>query len=127
MRRRLPSLNWLRAFEAAARHTSFAKAAEELNVTPAAISQQVKQLEDWLGIALFTRQARSLTLTGAGQGYLPIVRQSFDHLAAGTEDLFDSGRGGPDSVRVSTSLTYLWLVPRLGRFFAEQPRPDDDA
>ncbi|MEE8536186.1 MAG: transcriptional regulator GcvA [Kiloniellales bacterium] len=122
MRRRLPSLNWLRAFEAAARHTSFAKAAEELTVTQAAISQQVKHLEDWLGTALFTRQPRSLTLTDAGQGYLPIMRQSFDHLAAGTEDLFGSGRGGPVSVRVSTSLTYLWLVPRLGRFFAEQPR-----
>ncbi len=120
-RRRLPSLNWLRAFEAAARHTSFAEAAKELNVTPAAISQQVKQLEEWLGTALFTRQPRSLTLTDAGLGYLPIVRQAFDHLAAGTQDLFGSGRGSPVSVRVSTSLTYIWLVPRLGRFLAKYP------
>ena len=92
-KRRLPPLNWLRAFEAAARHTSFAEAAKELNVTPAAISQQVKQLEDTLGSALFTRRPRSLTLTDAGHGYLPIVRQAFDHLAAGTRDLFGGGRG----------------------------------
>jgi LysR family glycine cleavage system transcriptional activator len=118
---RLPSLNWLRAFEAAARHTSFAEAAKELNVTPAAISQQVKQLEDWLGTALFTRLPRSLTLTDAGHGYLPIVRQAFDHLAAGTQDLFGSERGGPVAVRVSTSLTYTWLVPRLARFFEKHP------
>ena len=120
-KRRLPPLNWLRAFEAAARHTSFAEAAKELNVTPAAISQQVKQLEDALGTALFTRQPRSLTLTDAGHGYLPIVRQAFDHLAAGTQDLFGSGRGGPVAVRVSTSLTYLWLVPRLARFLIRHP------
>ena len=120
-KRRLPSLNWLRAFEAAARHTSFAEAAKELNVTPAAISQQVKQLEDWLGTAMFTRQPRSLMLTDAGLGYLPIVRQAFDHLAAGTEDLFGSSRGGPVAVRVSTSLTYLWLVPRLAGFLARHP------
>lgn len=120
-KRRLPSLNWLRAFEAAARHTSFAEAAKELNVTPAAISQQVKQLEDWLGIALFTRQPRSLTITDAGLGYLPIVRQAFDHLAAGTQELFGSGHGGPVAVRVSTSLTYLWLVPRLPRFLERHP------
>ena len=121
MRRRLPSLNWLRAFEAAARHTSFAEAAKELNVTPAAISQQVKQLEVWLGTALFTRLPRSLSLTDAGLGYLPIVRQAFDHLAAGTQDLFGGEAGGPVSVRVSTSLTYVWLVPRLARFFAQHP------
>ena len=120
-KRRLPSLNWLRAFEAAARHTSFAEASKELNVTPAAISQQVKQLEDWLGTALFTRLPRSLMLTDAGLGYLPIVRQAFDHLAAGTEDLFGSDRAGPVAVRVSTSLTYLWLVPRLARFLARHP------
>lgn len=120
-RRRLPSLNWLRAFEAAARHTSFAEAAKELNVTPAAISQQVKQLEQWLETPLFTRQPRSLMLTDAGLGYLPIVRQAFDHLAAGTEELFGDGRGGPVALRVATSLTYIWLIPRLPRFFAAHP------
>jgi LysR family glycine cleavage system transcriptional activator len=114
-------LNWLRAFEAAARHTSFAGAAKELGVTPAAISQQVKQLEDWLGTPLFDRLPRRLVLTDAGVGYLPVVRHAFDHLAAGTEDLFGSTRGGPVAVRVTSSLTYVWLVPRLGRFFEAHP------
>ena len=117
-RRRLPTLNWLRTFEAAARHGSFTGAAEELGVTPAAISQQVKQLEDWLGSPLFTRLPRGLVPTDAGLGYLPMVRHAFDHLAAGTEDLFGEKRGGPVSVRVTTSLTQAWLVPRLARFFA---------
>lgn len=121
MRRRLPSLNWLRAFEAAARHTSFAGAAKELGVTPAAISQQVKQLEDWLGTPLFDRLPRRLVLTDAGVGYLPVVRHAFDHLAAGTEDLFGSTREGPVAVRVTSSLTYVWLVPRLKRFFEAHP------
>ena len=119
--RRLPSLNWLRAFEAAARHTSFTGAAAELSVTQAAVSQQVKQLEDWLGTPLFTRLARGLVLTDAGLGYLPTLRHAFDHLAAGTEDLFGDTRGGPVSVRVTTSLTHTWLVPRLPRFFAAHP------
>ena len=121
MAQRIPSLNWLRAFEVAARHLSFTQAAKEFGVTQGAISQQVKQLEDWLGTALFTRLPRSLTLTDAGHGYLPIVRQAFDHLAAGTQDLFGSERGGPVAVRVSTSLTYTWLVPRLARFFEKHP------
>jgi LysR family glycine cleavage system transcriptional activator len=120
-RRRLPTLNWLRTFEAAARHGSFTGAAEELGVTPAAISQQVKQLEDWLGTPLFTRLPRGLVLTDAGLGYLPMVRHAFDHLAAGTEDLFGETRGGPVSVRVTTSLTHAWLVPRLAGFFAAHP------
>ena len=120
-RRRLPTLNWLRTFEAAARHGSFTGAAEELGVTPAAISQQVKLLEDWLGTPLFTRLPRGLVPTDAGLGYLPMVRHAFDHLAAGTEDLFGEKRGGPVSVRVTTSLTQAWLVPRLARFFAAHP------
>jgi LysR family glycine cleavage system transcriptional activator len=124
LRRRLPSLNWLRAFEAAARHMSFAGAAKELGVTPAAISQQVKQLEDWLGTPLFDRLPRRLVLTDAGVGYLPVVRHAFDHLAAGTEDLFGGTREGPVAVRVTSSLTYVWLVPRLGRFFEAHPDID---
>ncbi|MFQ5773682.1 MAG: transcriptional regulator GcvA [Kiloniellaceae bacterium] len=121
MRRRLPPLNWLRAFEAAARHMSFTGAAKELNVTQAAVSQQVKQLEDWLGTPLFSRLPRRLALTDAGLAYLPTLRYAFDHLAAGTEDLFGTGRGGPVSVRVTSSLTYMWLVPRLGWFFQAHP------
>ena len=121
VRRRLPSLNWLRAFEAAARHMSFTEAANELNVTQAAVSQQVKQLEDWLGTPLFSRLPRRLVISDAGLGYLPIVRQAFDHLAAGTEDLFGEMREGPVSVRVTSSLTYVWLIPRIGRFLAAHP------
>ncbi len=121
LRRRLPSLNWLRAFEAAARHMSFTEAANELNVTQAAVSQQVRQLEDWLGTPLFTRMPRRLVITDAGLGYLPIVRQAFDHLAAGTDDLFGEGSERPVSVRVTSSLTYLWLVPRVGRFLKAHP------
>ncbi len=121
LHRRVPSLNWLRTFEAAARHMSFTGAAKELNVTQAAVSQQIKQLEDCLGTALFDRQPRKLALTDAGHGYLPVVRHAFDHLAAGTLDLFGDTREGPVTVRVTTSLTYVWLVPRLGRFLAANP------
>ncbi|MFQ5959628.1 MAG: transcriptional regulator GcvA [Alphaproteobacteria bacterium] len=121
MRRRVPPLTWLRAFEAAARHMSFTGAANELGVTQAAVSQQVRQLEDWLGTPLFNRQPRSLKLTDAGLGYLPVVRHAFDHLAAGTEDLFGETREGPVTVRVTSSLTYVWLVPRVGRFIAAHP------
>jgi LysR family glycine cleavage system transcriptional activator len=97
---------------------SFTGAAGELGVTQAAVSQQVKQLEDWLGTPLFNRKPRGIGLTEAGLGYLPIVRQAFDHLAAGTRDLFGDGREGPVTVRVTMSLTHSWLLPRLPRFFA---------
>ncbi len=83
MRRRLPPLNGLRAFEAAARHLSFTKAAEELNVTPGAISHQVKGLEAALGQPLFHRRTRALLLTEAGQRALPALREGFDRLAEG--------------------------------------------
>jgi LysR family glycine cleavage system transcriptional activator len=121
MRPKLPPLNFLRAFEAAARLMSFTEAAKELHVTQAAVSQQVKQLEDLIGTPLFSRLPRKLELTDAGHGYLPIVRHAFDHLAAGTEEVFGAGREGPVTVRVTTSLTYLWLTPRLGRFWAAHP------
>lgn len=80
---RLPPLNALRAFEAAARHRSFKRAAEELYVTPAAISQQVKTLEDYLGVALFRRLTRSIELTAAAEAMLPKLREGFDCFAAG--------------------------------------------
>ncbi len=100
---------------------SFTGAARELNVTPAAVSQHVRQLEDWLGAPLFNRQPRSLTLTDSGLGYLPVVRSAFDYLAAGTEDLFGEGRGGPITAHVTISLTAQWLAPRLPRFVAAHP------
>jgi LysR family transcriptional regulator, glycine cleavage system transcriptional activator len=83
MTRRLTHLNGVRAFEAVARHMSFAKAADELGVTPAAVSQQVKTLEDYLGVKLFTRTKRAIFLTATAQAMLPEVREGFDLVGAG--------------------------------------------
>src|SRR5260370_7444337 len=88
MKRTLPPLNGLRAFEAAARHMSFTDAAEELSVTQAAISHQVRGLEQRLGLKLFVRRNRSLLLSEAGQAYLPSVRAAFDQLNQATQNLF---------------------------------------
>ncbi len=116
MARRLPPLNALRAFEAAARHLSFTRAAEELNVTQAAISHQVKGLEERLGIIFFRRLNRALLLTDAGQAYLPAVRDAFDRLAEATGRLKALDRAGVLTVSVLPSFAAKWLVPRLGRF-----------
>ncbi|MEL7282286.1 MAG: transcriptional regulator GcvA [Pseudomonadota bacterium] len=113
-------LNALRAFEAAARHLSFKAAAEELRVTPAAVSQQVKALEDRLGVALFQRLTRALRLTQAGQEALPLVSEGFDLLAEGLSRLQDHGRH-PLTISVSASFGAIWLVPRLERFYARHP------
>src|SRR3546814_10604652 len=78
--RRLPPLNALRAFEVAARHLSFTRAAAELHVTPAAVGQQVRLLEDFMGVPLFRRESRALVLTPAGQACLPGIREGFEHL-----------------------------------------------
>jgi LysR family glycine cleavage system transcriptional activator len=85
MSHRLPPLNGLRAFEAAARHLSFTRAADELGVTPGAVSQQVKALEVALGVALFRRLPRSLALTDAGEGYLPAITSAFETISRATE------------------------------------------
>ena len=119
MARRLPPLNALRAFEAAARRLSFTRAADELNVSQAAVSQQIKRLEERLGEPLFRRHPRGLALTDAGQAYLPSVRTAFDRLERATEQLF--GGDGILAVRVGTSLAVLWLVPRLSIFQAAHP------
>jgi LysR family glycine cleavage system transcriptional activator len=124
MTRRLPSLNAMRAFEAAARHLSFTKAADELNVTQAAISHQVKALEDWLGVPLFRRLNRALLLTDAGQSYLPPLRDAFDQLAAATDRLRADDSRGVLTVTTLPSIASKWLVPRLGRF--RQAHPDID-
>lgn len=119
--RRLPPLNWLRAFDSAARHMSFTEAAEELGVTQAAVSQQVRQLEDWLGTQLFKRLPRSLALTDAGIAYLPTVRDSFDRLHIGTEQIFGRLERRPVTLRATATIAALWLAPRLVRFRAEHP------
>lgn len=122
--RKLPPLNALRAFDAAARHMSFKDAAEELSVTQAAISHQVKALEDYLGKPLFVRLNRALELTSAGKRYFPEVRKSFDSLRAATERLLDDSVSGPLTVSVLPSFATRWLVPRLGRFSRQHPNID---
>ncbi len=119
--RRLPPLNGLRAFEAAGRHLSFTRAADELNVTPAAISQQVRQLEDFLGVSLFRRLTRALRLTEAGQAALPLLTDGFDALAAATERLTRHERAGVLTVSAAPSFAANWLVQRLGRFQRAHP------
>lgn len=124
MPRRLPSLTALRAFEAAARHLSFTRAGEELHVTQAAISNQVKSLEDYCGRPLFRRRGRSLVLTEAGQRSLPSLRQGFDKLAEGAEYLTTPDIG--DFVTVSSMVIFAakWLVPRLEHFYQDHPGID---
>jgi LysR family glycine cleavage system transcriptional activator len=117
-------LNALRAFEAAARQLSFTKAAAELNVTQAAISHQVKTLEEHLGLPLFRRLNRRLVLTEAGQLYLPVLRDAFDALAAGTARLGQDRESGPMNITVLPSFAAKWLLPRLSRFRDRYPDID---
>ncbi len=124
MRRRLPPLNALRAFEAAARHLSFTQAAEELAVTQAAVSHQVKALEAHLGVPLFRRLNRALALTEAGRSLLPPAREAFDLLDAAARRLRQAEAGGPLRVSVLTSFASKWLLPRLARFRAQHPDID---
>jgi LysR family transcriptional regulator, glycine cleavage system transcriptional activator len=124
MGRRLPPLNAVRAFEAAARHLSFTRAAEELNVTQAAVSHQVKALEERLQVPLFRRLNRGLVLTEAGAGYLKELEDILDRLEQATERLRASEATGIITVSTSTSFAAKWLVPRLQRF--RDRRPDID-
>jgi LysR family glycine cleavage system transcriptional activator len=124
MARRLPPLNALKAFEAAARHESFTRAAEELCVTQGAISQQVKALEQELGLKLFNREPRRLVITGAGRDYLVVVRDALDRIAAGTEQLRQRQNSGVLTVSTSPNFASKWLVHRLGRFAEQHPAID---
>ncbi len=121
MARSLPPLNALRAFESAGRHLSFTLAAAELNVTPGAISHQVKSLEDYLGVALFHRRTRALDLTDAGQLALPKLSDGFDKLFEGVELLREHDGGAVLSISVSPSFGAMWLVPRLEDFRRQHP------
>ncbi len=124
MARRLPSLNALRAFEAAARHLSFTKAAEELHVTQAAISHQVKTLEDQLGLPLFRRLNRRLLLTDAGQVYGSDLTREFDAIADATGRITSDRSGGSLRISILPSMAAKWLLPRLSRFRARHPEVD---
>ena len=123
MSRRLPPLSALRAFDAAARHLSFTRAAAELGVTQAAISHQVKLLEEQLGQPLFRRLTRRLLLTDAGQMLWPGVRDGFDRLA---QAVLKVQTGGPGVLTLSLTVSFAarWLVPRLGGFLRAHPEID---
>jgi len=124
MARRLPSLNALKAFEAAARHGSFTRAADELSVTQGAVSHQVKALELELGIRLFDRGRHGLNITRAGRSYLDVVRGAFDTIALGTERIQHQTRAGALTVSTSPDFAAKWLVNRLGRFAETHPDID---
>jgi LysR family transcriptional regulator, glycine cleavage system transcriptional activator len=124
MLRRLPSLNALKAFEAAARHESFTKAAQELHVTQGAVSHQVKALEAELGLRLFTRHRQRLVITDPGRSYLEVVRDAFDRLALGTDRLVQRQKSGVLTLTTSPNFAAKWLVHRLGRFVETHPDID---
>jgi LysR family glycine cleavage system transcriptional activator len=113
-------VGWLRVFEVAARTLSFSAAARELNVTPSAVSQQVRLLEHRLGQALFHRLPRGLRLTGAGEALMPICRESFQRLDGAVAELFGD-RGDRLVVRVAAGFARHWLLPRLARFVHAHP------
>lgn len=122
--RQLPPLNSLRAFEAAARHLSFTRAAEELNVTPGAISQQIKTLEDYLDLKLFKRQNRLILLTEQAQVCLPYLSEGLDKLSAGMRAIEQLNIDRPLTITVAEAFASRWLMPRLRRFQARHPNID---
>ena len=124
MTTRLPPLNALKAFESAARRLSFKDAAQELNVTPAAISHQIKSLEDYLGVALFHRLNRGLELTPGARAALPKLSEGFDSLAQAVARLKPRPDSGQLTVSVAPSYAARWLMPRLHRFLATHPELD---
>jgi len=124
MRPRLPPLNALKAFEAAARHESFTRAAEELCVTQGAVSHQVKALEAELALKLFNRERQRLIITEAGRDYLGIVRDALDRIAIGTERLLQRQNSGVLTVSTSPDFAAKWLVHRLGHFAEAHPGID---
>lgn len=123
-RRRLPPLNALRAFEAAARHLNFSRAADELSVTPGAVSQQIQNLEDYVGAALFKRTPKGLLLTDAAQTALPALREAFDRLAEAASLLTAAVDGRRLTLTAPPSFATKWLVPRLGAFEQAHPLVD---
>lgn len=115
------NLNWIRTFEASARLLSFTRAAEELSLTQAGVSQHIRMLEEQLGERLFTRLPRAVRLTEAGEAYLKVVRESLDRLRLGTSDIFGPADEGEIRLRVDPAFFTYWLAPRLGRFLNTYP------
>ncbi len=121
MSRRLPPLISLRVFEAVARHLSFTSAANELHVTQAAVSHQVKKLEEWLGVTLFLRLNRSIKLTKEGEAYAKPLSEAFDAMAQATDSILKNK--GPQSINIATfdSIAANWLAPRIRKFQESHP------
>lgn len=124
MARKIYPLNALRAFEASARHLSFVKAADELSVTPAAVSHQVKKLEGFLGFALFRRQTRGLLLVESGQSLLSELSEVFLQLDKAMERVIDHDSRGTLTLSVAPTFAVMWLIPRLQKFYALYPDID---
>jgi LysR family glycine cleavage system transcriptional activator len=118
---KLPQITWLKAFEAAARHGSFTAAADELALTPAAVSQQIRLLERFVGAQLFTRLPRGVVLTDVGQAYAQPIQRSFTDMRAATEGLFGAEVRRTVRVRASISYAALVLAPKLAEFRARHP------
>lgn len=114
----LPSLNALAAFEAAARHLSLTKAAEELNVTPGAVSKQVRLLEDELGNPLFLRRHRALQLTREGETMAAALREGFERISSTFRQVKTSGGQSSVTIGCTMAMAHLWLMPRMGAFWA---------
>ncbi|MCE8015520.1 LysR family transcriptional regulator [Halomonas sp. MCCC 1A17488] len=109
-------LNWLKTFEAVGRHLSFSQAAQELNMSQSAVSQQIKLLENKLGRRLFERRTRAIQLTVAGRAYLGVVREGLGHIEKGLNSIFDSEAQGTLELSVNNTFAQFWLAPRLERF-----------
>ena len=123
-RYRLPQVAFFQGFEAAARNLSFTKAAAELFITQSAVSRQIKALEDYLGVALFERRARSLILTEHGQALYGVIGDVLDRLQAAVDRLKTDGRTRQLSITTTTGFASLWLIPRLPRFTSLHPGID---
>ena len=119
---RLPSLNALRVFESAARHLSFKEAAAELHITQAAVSHQIKSLEEYLGIELFRREGRGVQLTEAGRASLPRLREGFDALPAAVEMIRERGAETELVITAPPVFAARWLMPRLAEFSKLEPQ-----
>jgi LysR family glycine cleavage system transcriptional activator len=118
---KLPHVTWLRSFEVAARHGSFSAAAEELGMTPAAVSQQIRLLEQMVGKALFIRLPRGVVLSDAGKAYAQPIRRSFAEMQAATNGLFGPSTKRTIRVRASISFAGLVIAPRIADFYAMHP------
>jgi LysR family glycine cleavage system transcriptional activator len=119
---RLPPLNALRVFDAAARHLSFKGAAGELSITQAAVSHQIKSLEEYLGVELFRRSGRGVQLTEAARACLPKLREGFESLAAAVETIRERGEETDLLITAPPVFTARWLMPRLAEFGKREPR-----